>query len=613
MDTRISNPQSKAALLTSAAILLRQAGYTQKAIEILQDAVNEEEEFAPAYTLLGAMYQEVGQDEGAEKAYRQALKIEPDNKEALQGLGLLLRTKERFAEALPYLERHYQKEPTALSTIHGLLDCLEKIPNRKNDILNILQKTWQETKDPDLGIRYGEFLLDQNQTEEAKNILNNVVDLNKTAQTYTKIARIYLDRKEFEIALQNYKLAVEMDENHAPAWGGLAECYQALDQHDNAVEAIEKAISLDPKNYNYWKIKALSLIASKQFEASLQATHNGLEVIRSLPNKEEPIVELSYFRLYTYRVASLIELGKLDQLCSDIQTSLQDMPTDSSYYFLPALMLFNKGLTKEALSVLNLVKDDKLYDDTLLASLRFQTLMQLGEAQQAWEFISPRVGKNITLDAICEIGVRFYQRGLPDPVIEIYRKLHELAPNDIRITNNLGYFLSEKGELDEAESLLLSVTTYPEAGLFGAIAQCNLAYLYNLTGEYEKALQACQDVLSSDFVGEIAYLRVSFWLNGKMHPDPDAVPGREITLGDAARACGAAAALAMNQLDLAQRYVEELIASTHDEDLAQFVESCLQAARGTANPQEVWKRINESKKEDENHEAKFVINIQVQK
>ncbi|MEN4012122.1 MAG: tetratricopeptide repeat protein [Bellilinea sp.] len=590
MKSIMSNTQSKAALLTSASILLRQAGYTQKAIEVLQAAVSEEEGFAPAYTLLGAIDQELGHDEEAEKAYRQALKIEPDNNEALQGLGLFLRAKERFAEALPYLEKHYQKNPADLTTINGLLDCLEETPERESDFISTIKKAWEETKDSDLGIRYGRFLLYKGQTDEAINVLNSAVEIQKTVQAFLELAKIYYKRDEFDSALQNFKLATEIDANYHPAWKGLAQCYLALDQFDTAIEAIERAISLDPKNYHYWRIKAEAFIQSNQFELGLQATQNGLEIIRSLPEKEDDFADVL---LYFQRFGILITLNRFEELLSEIQIALEEIPRATVFYHIPALRLLNRGQAHEALRVLNLVKDDEIDDQLLL--LRFKTLMQLGEVQQAWELwelIIPRLGKDIALGALCEFVVQFYQQDLPDPAIEIYRKLRELDPNGIiRIANNLGYLLIEKGQFDEAKSLLLSVATYPEAELFGAIAQCNLAYLYNLTGDYEEALQACEFVLGSDHKDEEAYLRVSFWLNGKMRPDPDVVPGRRITLADAARACGAAAAMANNQLEIADRYVKELTANTKDEELAKLVKDCLLAAKGMTDPEDVMDKI----------------------
>lgn len=590
MDSQISTPQSKAALLTSAAILLRQAGYIQKAVEVLQAAVNEEE-FVPAYTLLGAIQQELGNYEEAEKAYRQALKIEPDNDEALQGLGLFLHFQKRFSEALPYLEKHHQKSQTDLATIHGLLDCLEKLPDRESDFLNALKNFWEETKDPNLGIRYGTFLLDKGSKDEAQNVLKSVVAANKDPEICSKIAKIYYKREEFDNALQYYKLATEIDETVPSAWAGMAECYLALEQFDKAIEAIERAISINPNQYQYWRIKADVLYKSKQFEASLQSTQNALEIIRSLPNKKE----INFVLLYFLRFLSLIELKKFDELLSEIQISIQEIPKAPIFYHFCTLGLLLRGHAKEALRVLNLVKDDELDDDLVL--LRFETLMELGETQQAWEFIIPRLGKVITLEALGDIGIRLYLRGLPEPAIEIYRKLHEMDPHDIRNSNNLGFLLIERGEFDEAESLLVSVVTLAESeSEYRAIAQCNLAYLYDLTSKYEKALEACDFVLSSNHKNEEAYLRVAFWLNGKIHPDPKAVPGRKIKLADAARACGAAAALASNQMEVAERYVEELIADTEDQDLAQLVKDCLLTAKGLIEAEEVWNRIRSEDK-----------------
>ena len=60
-------------MLVSSAILLQQAGYNSKSIDILQLAIQEDPENIQAYVLLGALSQAVGDAKAAEKYYRKAL------------------------------------------------------------------------------------------------------------------------------------------------------------------------------------------------------------------------------------------------------------------------------------------------------------------------------------------------------------------------------------------------------------------------------------------------------------------------------------------------------------------------------------------------------------
>ncbi len=93
-------------MLVSSAILLQQAGYNSKSIDILQLAIQEDPENIQAYVLLGALSQAVGDAKAAEKYYRKALSLNFNDSEALQGFALFLNSQERFSESVPYFELH---------------------------------------------------------------------------------------------------------------------------------------------------------------------------------------------------------------------------------------------------------------------------------------------------------------------------------------------------------------------------------------------------------------------------------------------------------------------------------------------------------------------------
>lgn len=77
----------------------------------------------------------------------------------------------------------------------------------------------------------------------------------KAAETNAKLGRQYMDRRQYEVALEKLKRAVAYDKTYAPAHTLLGVLYETLDQQDLAVAEYRLAVHYDPTdgdvNNNY--------------------------------------------------------------------------------------------------------------------------------------------------------------------------------------------------------------------------------------------------------------------------------------------------------------------------------------------------------------------------
>ena len=77
----------------------------------------------------------------------------------------------------------------------------------------------------------------------------------KAAETNTALGRQYMDRREYEVALEKLKRAVAYDKTYAPAHTLLGVLYETLGQQDMAVKEYRLAVHYDPTdgdvNNNY--------------------------------------------------------------------------------------------------------------------------------------------------------------------------------------------------------------------------------------------------------------------------------------------------------------------------------------------------------------------------
>jgi len=80
-------------------------------------------------------------------------------------------------------------------------------------------------------------------------------ELRRAAETNTALGRQYMDRGDYEIALEKLKRAVAYDKTYAPAHTMLAVLYETLGETEEAGAEYRKAIQYDPKdgsvNNNY--------------------------------------------------------------------------------------------------------------------------------------------------------------------------------------------------------------------------------------------------------------------------------------------------------------------------------------------------------------------------
>jgi type IV pilus assembly protein PilF len=77
----------------------------------------------------------------------------------------------------------------------------------------------------------------------------------KAAETNTSLGRQYMDRRQYEVALEKLKRAVAYDKTYAPAHTLLGVLYETLGQPDLAIEEYRLAVHYDPTdgdvNNNY--------------------------------------------------------------------------------------------------------------------------------------------------------------------------------------------------------------------------------------------------------------------------------------------------------------------------------------------------------------------------
>jgi len=573
----MQQPESKSSILVSSAILLRQAGYDHKAIEILHLAINEDSKNTQAYVLLGALSQAIKNYEQSEKYFREALFLEPDYSEALQGLGLFLLSQHRYAEAVPYLESHRKNHPDNLLSLDGLIECYSYLPDKKDELQETLQQIWENTENPEIGFRYARHLLDIGNREKAQELISFFIETSSNVDSLAQLAHEFLEQDDFESASILLTKAVKIDSQFLEGWRNLSIAFYNLKEYDKALESIEQAILLAPTAPEIWTLKNTILFGMGEYERLLKSSDIALDLFEPPENKNE---SNSLLLLRIYRVLTHIRLDNYDKVLLESNLAREEFPDFEVFYMFPVDYLLHNRQPKEALDILSSATTNKLRNS--LRPYKYKVLHQMGRSKEAWKCIQPYLKKvsEEDFDKLVDIGVKFYFQGITGPALSVHKQLIDFRPEDPRIANNLGYILISEGDLTSAVDVLNAVASQASSILFRELARCNIAYINNLQGDFNSALLEIEKVLNSEITQEEAKLRVTFWVNGSMIPDPSPVPGRDLSIEECALSCAVSSAIAIGDLELGTRYANKLKEISNNQTIIDMVLGTLKLKKG---------------------------------
>lgn len=602
--TRMNDKQTIDSLF-SAALALQKAGKNKETIGLLDEIIQTNPDFVDAYVLKGAVLQEVEDIKVAESAFRKALEIQPEHSEALQGLGLFLVSQERYEEALPYLRKHLEKIPDDSSSLDGILNAYLELPNHRREALDVLRHAWSYSQNTEIGLRYGRYLTFLGKDKEkVYEVFKEILEVAKTPKILSDFAFSCWFFDDYERAIDLLEESIDLNPSFTDALRLLADCYYMTDDLSKALENIEKAIALEPKDYRSWRLKTDIFIEKKEYDKALASAEKGIE---NLPKDEEELKSLSVSlsNPLFQKIKILFSTNRIDEGLKFAGVARELIPGNRHFYLYPAQKLSELGRPQEALDLLD--STDKPRLQRLFEPYRYRLLHQMGRAEEAWEYIFPKLqdSPDEKIDILAQVGVNFYSDGDRSSAMAIYEQLLTFQPDNPRLMNNYGYILMGEGEIDEAEALFIKVIQEDHSDVNTLISKCNLAYIFSIRNKIDQVFNLVNDILSSDVSNVSATLRVPFWFQGEIHPDPAQFPGREITLEMAALGCGVAVALAQENIEKADELNDALLVKDFEDPLPLICEGCVQAAKN--NDEESIEAFTQAIEMSENKEEITIL------
>lgn len=240
-----ADPKSAASALGWAHALAQQGNLADAATHFHQ-AIQLDPRYHDSLLELAQLYEQANQPTAAIAIFHEF----PDNPAVQKHLGELLVANEQYADAVPQLEKQYQKSPTAENRV-------------------VLAVAYLRTEQFDKALP----LLQKTAAEEPSNY-----------EVHMIYARALRDQKQYAAAAEQFNQAARIKPDEGKTWTELGGMLYLAHDFPRSLEAFDRAHQLGGDTPGTWFLRALMLDNLKQLKPALEAYQRFL----SLSNGKSP-------------------------------------------------------------------------------------------------------------------------------------------------------------------------------------------------------------------------------------------------------------------------------------------------------------------------------------
>jgi len=466
-------PTQDARLLTHMAGILAGGGKGEKALSVLDRAIEQDPETSEAYFSKGLLLLNLKRQAEAEEAMRAGLARSPDSAVGHYHLGRVLLESGKTDEAMASFERAIAANPAfepaylALASMYEsrhekdlavavLKKYLQNVNPRNRDIRHQLVRLYVEAKDYQGAKKELEDLIAEDPSDldaqlrialihgeqkEYPLAIDRLTYILKARPAELKVrdylGYIYEESKDTPKALEAYTFNVQLEPTFFEGHLHLGVLYYRLKKFPEATEHLGRAIALNPKQPESHIVQGLAYLQQEQFDKSAEVFQEG---IRHNPKSADLHFNLgtaydklnrfddverameTAIKLDPHHADALNYLGysyadrgiKIDQALSLTKQAVALKPDNGYYVDSLGWAYFKSGLLTEALAELKraaaLVGDDPVIYEHLGDIYAKQ--QKLSDAREAWLHA-------LELDPTnSKLMERFREQGMGDPVQE---------------------------------------------------------------------------------------------------------------------------------------------------------------------------------------------------
>ena len=327
-----AHPQIHGSAHLHLGIVYKAQGKLRLAETHLKEALALTPETPEAYIHLGEVYLLQRRLDKAERAYRQSIRLNPNFTQSYYGLGRVAEMQKDYISAIQNFQRAIKQNPYDPQPHYRLAmayRCLQKqeaaekamaqfeeMKSYSDNVHRFRETIYKNPNTPILYVKLGELHEKFDNIADAQRVYQTAITLHSTflpayhslgtvlihqralkeatavylkiteikpddVQAWLKLGVIYINRQQFEPAIEAFKQAITADDTSAEAYNNLARVYAGLGtETKQAIVLAEKAVALSPIPKHYDTL-AYTYFRDEQYPEALVAINRAVTLAPS--------------------------------------------------------------------------------------------------------------------------------------------------------------------------------------------------------------------------------------------------------------------------------------------------------------------------------------------
>lgn len=395
----------------------------------------------------GLQHQQSGQLDEAEQCYRQILRSEPNDAEALHLLGVLAQQRGNYQEAVRLIQSAIQYNP-AVSDYHVNLGNTYQLQGSISEAIDSYRHALKmNASDREVRHSLACMLMERGDLADAEAQFQQLLESRPVfAETYYNMGNLQSRRGNLQGAVDYYRRAIALKANCFEFHFNLAGTLFALHQYLEAAQSYRQALQIKPKDADALYSLGVALQEHGDLEAAAEAYQDALQ---QNPNHASALSNLS---------AVLMEDGKLERASKLLQISVKERPDSPEAHCNLGNMYRMVGDSANAIECFqNALRQDPNHASALSqlgATLPDEgnILMETGQLAKALSFLQRSIAvEPDSPNAHCNLGKLYMVVGEYEKATECFRTSLKLDPTHDRSLCNLACQLEILGDLAASE------------------------------------------------------------------------------------------------------------------------------------------------------------------
>jgi tetratricopeptide (TPR) repeat protein len=421
------------------------------------------------WLMLGRLYKLAQNSVAAEKAYKKALDVQPDNEDALTGLAMVYSDLGDTASASQMLRRVVDKNPS-MRTLMALAAAYEQMKEFRQAADAYKRALDLNKENTDLKRAYGEALFKADDLAAARTVFEEVgaEDPNDLLSAL-RLSQIYRQQRDFAKAREYALKATHLDPNNLEIQYNEVSLLEAEGKTADAISRLKEILAgLDkrPSSTGDKANRAILLERLGILYRMAEQTQNAVAAFREIAELDPD----SGARASAQAIDALRAGKDFAAAEKEARAALQKYPDDRLLKSIAASVYTDLGRFKEAETLLKSLFDGKNDRDTWIS------LAQVYEKQKNFSEMAKALDRAGELSRTGEEketvhfmrGAMFERQKKYDQAEAEFRQVLKMNPQNSSALNYLGYMLADRNvRLQEALDMIRkAVDLEPNNGAF---------------------------------------------------------------------------------------------------------------------------------------------------